>query len=473
MTTGTHEHAALANDAYQDRSALLSETVSIDDVSYEIIAAADRPSGYQGTAYQRVDTGVVVIAHRGTESVKDGVTDAGMAVLGHNNQLDDAMAFTQHAIDTAKRTQAASLDHFAITVTGHSLGGTLAQITAAKHGLRAETFNAYGPASLTNLHEHGVDVNGQYPGIVNHVRATDVVGAGSPHFGEVRIYATPQDVESLKRGRYLETGLHLPTNPFLATDLSAHKMSNFLPGNDVTGSSIINPVNEARARAHQGAIGHFHKDVGQSRVDVAMVSNRAHSPLHALNPFDPAVKLRAQAIDAGLAVTGQIVVDGLTQHVRVAQRVGQQTVQLVSDGASGLYDAMTGAPSARLDQQAHPDHSLFKQAQAGVHQMDAKVGRTPDGRSDNLAASLAAAARNDGLKRIDHVVLSTDGSKVFAVQGALDSPLKKISNVPTIEALDMPIAQSTASLGSALRQQDRLIDAHSQDQQRSGAALAM
>src|SRR4051794_22348552 len=104
MTTGTHEHAALANDAYQDRSDLIKAPVSIDDVYYKIIAVSDRPSGYQGTAYRRVDTGIVVIAHRGTESIKDGVTDAGMAVLGHNNQLDDAMAFTQHAIDVAKST---------------------------------------------------------------------------------------------------------------------------------------------------------------------------------------------------------------------------------------------------------------------------------------------------------------------------------------------------------------------------------
>ena len=65
--------------------------------------------------------------------------------------------------------------------------------------------------------------------------------------------------------------------------------------------------------------------------------------------------------------------------------------------------------------------------------LDAKVGRTPDLRSDNLAAALVVTARSHGMSRIDHVVLSTDTSKVFAVQGALESALKRVASVPTVE----------------------------------------
>lgn len=497
MIAGTREHAALANDAYSDRSKDIGgdKFVFIDEVRYRILATADRSSGYQGTAYERLDTGAVVIAHRGTESVKDGITDASMVVVGRNNQLDDAMAFTQRVVEEARKWAELKHQPLNVTVTGHSLGGTLAEITAAKYGLPAETFNAYGPTSLKDLRDHDVDVNGRYPHIVNHVRATDVVGAGSPHFGEVRTYATPQDIESLKRGRYLETGLlHLPTNPFLTADLSAHKMSNFLPNNDATGSSIINADNEARARTYHGAIEHFHKDVVRNRIDLTMVVNRAPSPLHALNPLDPAVKLKLQAIDAGMTMTGQIVANQVTQGVRVAERTGQQTAQLVSDGAARAYEALTRpgswfdkktatnpASATRLDQPDHPDHALFKQAQGGVHLMDAKVGRTPDERSDNLAAALVVAARSDSLKRIDHVVLSTDNSKVFAVQGALDSALKKIASVPTVDALDTPVAQSTRILDQAIQQKaveqqaqrQRQDPMPSQLQQRSGATMAI
>jgi len=64
---------------------------------------------------------------------------------------------------------------------------------------------------------------------------------------------------------------------------------------------------------------------------------------------------------------------------------------------------------------------------------------------------------------IDHVVLSTDASKVFAVQGALDSALKRVANVPTVEALNTPIAHSTRAWEQASEQshqqaQDRALE---------------
>ena len=82
MTIGTHAACRFwQTTPIKDRSKNLAKTpFTIDGVDYKILDAADRPSGYQGTAYQRVDTGDVVIAHRGTESLKDGITDAGMAV---------------------------------------------------------------------------------------------------------------------------------------------------------------------------------------------------------------------------------------------------------------------------------------------------------------------------------------------------------------------------------------------------------
>lgn len=107
------------------------------------------------------------------------------------------------------------------------------------------------------------------------------------------------------------------------------------------------------------------------------------------------------------------------------------------------------APSpavAQLDSATHSDHGLFKQALSGVHKLDASVGRAPDSRSDNLAAALVVTAREHGMSRIDHVVLSTDTSKVFVVQGALDSALKRVASVPTVEALNTSVAQSTQAL---------------------------
>jgi len=98
MTIDTKEYAQLAYDAYNDRSqdAGSDKFVTIDGVDYKILAVASNSrTGYQGTAYQRVDTGEVVIAHRGTESLLDGAVDGRMIATNLNAQARDTQAFTK------------------------------------------------------------------------------------------------------------------------------------------------------------------------------------------------------------------------------------------------------------------------------------------------------------------------------------------------------------------------------------------
>jgi hypothetical protein len=99
--------------------------------------------------------------------------------------------------------------------------------------------------------------------------------------------------------------------------------------------------------------------------------------------------------------------------------------------------------TVRLDDAAHPDHALFQQARNGVHVLDAQRGRTPDQRSDNLAAALVVAARRDDMHEIHHVALGNDAVKTFAVQGELHSPLKQITQVDTAQAVQTSVAQSS------------------------------
>ncbi|WP_428995201.1 lipase family protein, partial [Lysobacter enzymogenes] len=101
--------------------------------------------------------------------------DGGMVATRTNQQAKDALALTERAMNLA-RAQGTE-----VTVTGHSLGGCLAQIAAAKYGLHGETFNAYGAASLDQrIPEGGRDV-------VNHVMAADFVSSASHHYGEVKV----------------------------------------------------------------------------------------------------------------------------------------------------------------------------------------------------------------------------------------------------------------------------------------------
>jgi hypothetical protein len=81
------------------------------------------------------------------------------------------------------------------------------------------------------------------------------------------------------------------------------------------------------------------------------------------------------------------------------------------------------------------------------------MNRTPDQASENLSGALAAKAKQEGLTRIDHVVLSDDGSKAYAVQGDLNSPMKKMAEVQTAQAVNTPLEQSAATLAATARTQ--------------------
>ncbi|HLM54153.1 MAG TPA: hypothetical protein VK325_11335, partial [Pseudoxanthomonas sp.] len=177
---------------------LVNEKITLEGVTYKVLEYMDRTSGYQGAIYQRVDTGQIVVAHRGTEFGREFVRDAvvadgGMVAARSNRQAADAIALTQRALERAKDPE--NLSNYGhipeVTVTGHSLGGVLAQITAYKFGLRGETFNAYGAVSLGyTIPEGGAQV-------VNHVKASDPVSAASRHFGQVRQYASAQEVRAV------------------------------------------------------------------------------------------------------------------------------------------------------------------------------------------------------------------------------------------------------------------------------------
>ncbi len=109
--------------------------------------------------------------------------------------------------------------------------------------------------------------------------------------------------------------------------------------------------------------------------------------------------------------------------------------------------------TARLDEPANPDHPLFTQARDAIHKLDEQHGRTPDQHSDNLAAALTAAAKRDGLNRIDHVVFSDDAaSRTIAIEGKLDSPVRQLTSVSTAQGANTPIEQSSAACQQAGQQ---------------------
>lgn len=74
------------------------------------------------------------------------------------------------------------------------------------------------------------------------------------------------------------------------------------------------------------------------------------------------------------------------------------------------------------------DLALYQQIRREVVALDTAHGRTYDKTSERLTGSLLALAKDQGLKRVDHVVLSNPTAdqpgahNVFVVQGELDNP---------------------------------------------------
>ncbi|APG04863.1 hypothetical protein BJI69_13815 [Luteibacter rhizovicinus DSM 16549] len=156
---------------------------------------------------------------------------------------------------------------------------------------------------------------------------------------------------------------------------------------------------------------------------------------------------------------GELHTDGMFgPGTRAALEAFQRDHHLAADGVAGPrtmealaqakhQDAVQrAAQSGRPDSPMHPAHAMYEQARNAVHALDAKYGRTPDKQSDQLAGALTAEAKRQGLSKIDHVLLSDDGSRAYAVQGDLNSPNKRTADVDTAKAVNTPIEQSGAEI---------------------------
>lgn len=125
------------------------------------------------------------------------------------------------------------------------------------------------------------------------------------------------------------------------------------------------------------------------------------------------------------------------------------------------------------------DRGLHEQIRGKVAALDAAHGRSFDATSERLSASLLVLAKENGLDRVDHVVLSGQTShapaaqNIFVVMGALDDPAALRASTPTVEAAQRPVQESLDHLAAFNQQQtdhasQELAQQHAQEQQRGG-----
>lgn len=101
------------------------------------------------------------------------------------NQLPDQYQFAKQFYRNVLNTSNGA----SITLTGHSLGGSLTQLLAAETGFSAVTFNPYGAKDLISAinarYELSLDPNATYNNITNHQTLLDGISRldGSSPFG--------------------------------------------------------------------------------------------------------------------------------------------------------------------------------------------------------------------------------------------------------------------------------------------------
>ncbi|XQA65896.1 lipase family protein [Xanthomonas sacchari] len=350
--------ADASNDSYANRSQRdvgdNNRYVSLDGQDYKIFGyASDPATGFHATAYQSVASPHnVIVAYRGTDpglfsgksvsekadhaltTLQDIAVDAKMVRDTVNAQKSAADAFTAQMIAKAA---AQGIPKTQIFAAGHSLGGALAELQAAKYGLRGATYNGFGAADM-------IDGPPQ-PGfqLTNYRMAGDVVSAASPHVGKVVSLASEEDIQSLRAGRYLDAPPgSAPPNALIAMRLSDHGGQQHFSSD--SPDNILQPqrFQEATQRyaANKNAIDRFGSDVSFARAELSeslrqMRGNDGRGQLspnlrRQLNEYlvlnaDPAIR---DTIARGAPVRG--VADGL-QHGADAVRAGGRYVQALDE----------------------------------------------------------------------------------------------------------------------------------------------
>ena len=94
------------------------------------------------------------------------------------------------------------------------------------------------------------------------------------------------------------------------------------------------------------------------------------------------------------------------------------------------------------------DSVMGNQIAQGVAALDASHGRTPDEASERMCGSLFCLVKENGLSRVDHVLLSKadaqgqSGTNVFVVQGEPSDPAHLRASISTAVAAQTPLQES-------------------------------
>ncbi|WP_313459398.1 XVIPCD domain-containing protein [Stenotrophomonas sp.] len=227
-----------------------------------------------------------------------------------------------------------------------------------------------------------------------------------------------------------------------------------------------------------------HVPAGPPPLAITNLSNLAQSA-RLIGDLSPSFGESAARHGMGDTVIPSLDFELIKQEAAARQMVEQhQRIQHPNDGRQASLNAEPASLVVGINDPRNADYKLFKGAQTGVHALDVAHNLSPDLHSDQLAGALASKAKQGGLESIEHVVLSTDRTRVFAVDTQdTTSVHRKLAQVDIAEGRQQPLSVSTEQVAEVNRQQiaqatpDKQqaqdLDAGQRDQEQQPAARRM
>ena len=213
---GSAALAAFAQDAYTSQPSLLSGYIPVDSVR--------TGNGFSATAYRNNDS--LVVAIRGTDlphaAAKNALADVSWV------SPDPSLQMRSYAAAAAQFVVSVTTRHpgLEVALTGHSLGGALAQLVGQASHYRTETFNAPGPAKLLAALGDELQPLASLPGrpdaasIVNLRLYGDPVSLLGEQLGSTVTVGIPSTMQALAYESLSWASLHWHSIDLLASQLA-------------------------------------------------------------------------------------------------------------------------------------------------------------------------------------------------------------------------------------------------------------
>jgi acetyl esterase/lipase len=201
MPLPSEQYAFLARVIYDP---LVPDTsIKSDARNYKVLyVSGPSATNYRGAVVQDEATSQLIVVNKGTDpsNIHDITADLGMGMMGAPTQWPEAAKTMRWALDYAEKAHIPASD---ISITGHSLGGALAQLQAAmpeSAGIHAETFNTYGVLSMAMSPHLHLDAQAAEDRVINHRMYHDPVSKLADPIGRSVYYMDQADYQRHHQG---------------------------------------------------------------------------------------------------------------------------------------------------------------------------------------------------------------------------------------------------------------------------------